>query len=137
MAGTRLRRGLEVPQPDLQPRTERLTEEELTTLGAGALRLLADTLAACVAAGRSAATDPEADAVTLWVCLHGLAHQQAVTRIFPWPAESIADAIVSRVARLDEACGDAMDPAATTLCTNPVGSAQPSPSANLQEPQVP
>ncbi|MFG3106107.1 TetR/AcrR family transcriptional regulator [Streptomyces tendae] len=80
-----------------------LTEEELTSLGAAAMQLLAEALADCVASGQSAAADPELDAVTLWVCLHGLAHQHAATRIFPWPEASIADAIITRVAKLNEA----------------------------------
>ncbi|GAA2311019.1 WHG domain-containing protein [Streptomyces kunmingensis] len=79
-----------------------LTEEELTTLGAGAMQLLADALSDCVAAGQSSVADPQLDAVTLWVCLHGLAHQHAATRIFPWPGESVADAIVTRVAKLND-----------------------------------
>ncbi|MEV1026897.1 TetR/AcrR family transcriptional regulator [Streptomyces sp. NPDC050264] len=79
-----------------------LTEEELTTLGATALQFLAEALADCVAAGQSTATDPQLDAVTLWVCLHGLAHQHAATRIFPWPQESVADAIITRVAELND-----------------------------------
>ncbi|MEN3615991.1 TetR/AcrR family transcriptional regulator [Plantactinospora sp. ZYX-F-223] len=80
-----------------------LTEEELTTLGATALQLLADALAGCVVAGQSSIADPPLDAVTLWICLHGLAHQQAATRIFPWPAERVADAIITRVAKLKDA----------------------------------
>jgi AcrR family transcriptional regulator len=78
-----------------------LTEEELTGVGTAAMRVLADTLADCVAAGQSAVTDPELDAVTLWVCLHGLAHQHAATRVFPWPEEYVAEAIITRVARLN------------------------------------
>ncbi|MFI6369750.1 TetR/AcrR family transcriptional regulator [Streptomyces sp. NPDC050546] len=77
-----------------------LTEEQLTGLGAPALRILADALADCAAAGQSTVTDPELDAVTLWISMHGLAHQYAVIRIFPWPAESVADAIIARVAKL-------------------------------------
>ncbi|WP_399886829.1 TetR/AcrR family transcriptional regulator [Streptomyces sp. BBFR51] len=78
-----------------------LTEEELTTLGATAMQVLADALADCVAAGQSSVADPQLDAVTLWVCLHGLAHQYSVTRIFPWPGEPVADAIITRVAKLN------------------------------------
>lgn len=78
-----------------------LTEQELTTLGDAALKLLADALADCVAAGLSSVADPQQDAVTLWVCLHGLAHQCAGTRVFPWPTEPLADAIITRVAALD------------------------------------
>ncbi|WP_228023369.1 TetR/AcrR family transcriptional regulator, partial [Streptomyces acidicola] len=79
-----------------------LTAEDLTTLGADAMQLLAETLADCGAAGQSATTDPQTDAVTLWVCLHGLAHQRAVSRM-PWIEPSVADAIIDRVARLGSA----------------------------------
>ncbi|WP_220141496.1 TetR-like C-terminal domain-containing protein [Streptomyces sp. KM273126] len=79
-----------------------LTAEDLTTLGADAMQLLAETLADCGAAGQSATTDPQTDAVTLWVCLHGLEHQRAVSRM-PWIAPSVADAIIDRVARLGSA----------------------------------
>ncbi|MEV1022145.1 TetR/AcrR family transcriptional regulator [Streptomyces sp. NPDC050264] len=79
-----------------------LTPEELTTLGAGAMQILVGALADCVTAGQSSATDPELDAVALWVSLHGLAHQHAATRIFPWPAEPLADAIITRVAKLND-----------------------------------
>ncbi|QXE35639.1 TetR/AcrR family transcriptional regulator [Streptomyces sp. GMY02] len=57
--------------------------------GAGALRILAGILADCVAAGYSTSTDPFADAVALWLGLHGFAHQRAVTRTFPWPADLV------------------------------------------------
>ncbi|MFC8305921.1 TetR/AcrR family transcriptional regulator [Streptomyces olivaceus] len=80
-----------------------LTEEDLTGLGTTALDVVADTLADCVASGQSSAADPRLDAVTLWLCLHGLAQQRAVSRTFPWPGESIADAILTRVARLEDA----------------------------------
>ncbi|HEX4247258.1 MAG TPA: hypothetical protein VH008_05280 [Pseudonocardia sp.] len=30
---------------------------------------------------------PATDAVALWLGLHGLAHQRATTRTFPWPAD--------------------------------------------------
>ncbi|RBM06835.1 TetR/AcrR family transcriptional regulator [Streptomyces sp. PT12] len=80
-----------------------LTEEDLVNLGATAMRLLADVLTDCVSAGQSAITDPEQDAVALWVALHGLAHQHAATRIFPWPGERIADTLIERIARLRDA----------------------------------
>jgi AcrR family transcriptional regulator len=63
-----------------------ITAEEATTLGRPALLVLTDALAGCVAAGRSTSTDPGADAVALWLGLHGLAHQRAVAPAFPWPA---------------------------------------------------
>ncbi|WP_437946095.1 TetR/AcrR family transcriptional regulator [Sorangium sp. So ce296] len=77
-----------------------LTERDLTTLGEGALKLLVDALGGCVAAGCSASADPAADAIALWLGLHGLAHQRAVTRIFPGPAD-IAERMISALARLN------------------------------------
>ncbi|MFD0416637.1 TetR/AcrR family transcriptional regulator [Streptomyces sp. NPDC127108] len=77
-----------------------LTEQDLTTLGEAALQVLTDALADCVTAGQSTVDDPELDAVTLWVAMHGLAHQYTVIRIFPWPAENVADALITRVAKL-------------------------------------
>jgi hypothetical protein len=57
------------------------------------MQILTDTLTDCVAAGRSTSADPGADAIALWVGLHGLAHQCAVATSYPWPAD-----IVHRVA---------------------------------------
>jgi AcrR family transcriptional regulator len=62
-------------------------------VGAEAMRILTDTLTDCVAAGRSTSANPGADATALWVGLHGLAHQHAVTTSYPWPAD-----IVHRIA---------------------------------------
>ncbi|WP_405668689.1 hypothetical protein OG379_29025 [Streptomyces sp. NBC_01166] len=51
--------------------------------------MLAGVLADCVIAGRSTGAAPCADAVALWLGLHGLAHQRAVSRAFPWPADFV------------------------------------------------
>lgn len=59
------------------------------SLGADALRVLSGALADCVTAGRSTSTDPCADAVALWIGLHGLAHQRTVSHAFPWPADLV------------------------------------------------
>ncbi|MEV7865588.1 WHG domain-containing protein [Streptomyces sp. NPDC088124] len=80
-----------------------LTEKDLVDLGTTALQVLADILTDCAAAGQSSTTDPQQDAVTLWLSMHGLAHQRAASRLFPWPADSIADAIITRVARFKDA----------------------------------
>ncbi|MFE3826335.1 WHG domain-containing protein [Streptomyces sp. NPDC059092] len=56
-------------------------------LGEEAMRILAGCLADCRAAGHCTSTDPAADAVALWLGLHGLAHQRAVAPSFPWPAD--------------------------------------------------
>lgn len=60
---------------------------------ADVMRILTETLTDCVAAGRSTSADPGADAISLWVGLHGLAHQYAVTTSYPWPTD-----IVHRIA---------------------------------------
>jgi AcrR family transcriptional regulator len=77
-----------------------LTEQDFETLGQEALQVLVDVLAACVAAGQCTVTDPPHDAVVLWLGLHGLAHQRTVSRGFPWPAQDIADAMITRLTGL-------------------------------------
>ncbi|WP_329033989.1 TetR/AcrR family transcriptional regulator [Streptomyces sp. NBC_01725] len=59
------------------------------SLGAQALRVLTGVLGDCATAGRSTSTDPCADAVALWLGLHGLAHQRTVSHAFPWPADLV------------------------------------------------
>lgn len=80
-------------------RSGAITEAEAAELGSDNLQVLVAGLEACVAAGRSASADPFADAVALWVALHGLGHQRAVAPLFPWP-EGIAADLVDRLARL-------------------------------------
>ena len=60
--------------------------------------MLITSMEACVAAGRSTSTDPHADAIALWLGLHGLAHQRAVTAAFPRPTD-ITTRIVTLLAR--------------------------------------
>lgn len=86
--------------PDLEASS--LTEADMQALGQGSMRLLADVLDDCVAAGIATSTDLSADAVALWVGLHGLAHQQSVTVSFPWPAD-ITERLVVALAHLTEA----------------------------------
>lgn len=76
-----------------------ITPEEATALGREALQVITDALAGCVAAGRSTSTDPAADAVALWLGLHGLAHQRAVAPAFPWPP-GITDRLIGPLAHL-------------------------------------
>ncbi|MFB7653350.1 MULTISPECIES: TetR/AcrR family transcriptional regulator [unclassified Streptomyces] len=76
-----------------------LTEEDLAALGAGAMQLLVDALAGCVAAGVATSDDLQADATALWVGMHGLAHQRAVSPSFPWP-EDIAERVIGSLAHL-------------------------------------
>ncbi|WSA29772.1 TetR/AcrR family transcriptional regulator [Streptosporangium sp. NBC_01755] len=59
------------------------------------LRLLADLLTDCAAAGHSTSTDPGADTIALWLGLHGLAHQHTVTRTFSWTAQLVPHVVAS------------------------------------------
>ena len=61
--------------------------------------MFASALRECVSTGRSGSTAPAADAVALWVGLHGLAHQRVVAPLFPWP-DAMADRLVDPLARL-------------------------------------
>ncbi|QXE35641.1 TetR/AcrR family transcriptional regulator [Streptomyces sp. GMY02] len=78
-----------------------VTKEDVAGLGAATLQLLVDTLGACVMAGEATSTDLSGDAVALWLGLHGLAHQRAVTAAFPWP-EDIADRLITALAHLKD-----------------------------------
>lgn len=78
-----------------------ITAEDLIALGTEALQILSDALGDCVKAGQATSTDLFNDAVALWLGLHGLAHQRAVTRAFPWP-EDIADRMISALAHLTD-----------------------------------
>jgi AcrR family transcriptional regulator len=83
--------------PDLEASS--LTEADLHALGQVSMEVLVEVLGGCVAAGIATTTDVSADAVALWVGLHGLAHQQSVTVSFPWPAD-IAERLVVALAHL-------------------------------------
>ncbi len=83
--------------PDLEASS--LTEADMHALGQGSMQLLTDALGECVAAGIATSTDLPADAVALWVGLHGLAHQQSVTVSFPWPPD-ITERLVVALAHL-------------------------------------
>ncbi|MFJ4657011.1 TetR/AcrR family transcriptional regulator [Nocardia sp. NPDC088792] len=81
--------------PDLNDAS--VTENDLALLGQTSLRLLAEALEDCVGTGESTSTDPAADAVALWLGLHGLAHQQAAAPNFPWPPD-IAERLITALA---------------------------------------
>jgi AcrR family transcriptional regulator len=83
--------------PDLAASS--LTAHDMATLGDAVMRILVDTLAACVEAGEAESDDVASDAVALWLGLHGLAHQRAVSPSFPWPAD-IADRVIGSLAHL-------------------------------------
>jgi AcrR family transcriptional regulator len=85
--------------PDLTQTS--MTEDDLVSLGDATMGLLVDVLGDCVAAGVSTSDDITADAVALWLGLHGLAHQRAVTVTYPWPSD-IADRIITALAHLTE-----------------------------------
>lgn len=78
-----------------------VTEEDLVRLGDASMRTFSEILAACADTGVSASTEPDTDAFALWLGLHGLAHQQAVTRVFPGP-EGVGDRMIPALARLSE-----------------------------------
>lgn len=60
---------------------------DVEALGQDALAVVVAAVQACVHTGASSSDDPFADAVGLWLGLHGLAHQRGVTAAFPWPAD--------------------------------------------------
>ncbi|GAA3634628.1 TetR/AcrR family transcriptional regulator [Kineosporia mesophila] len=76
-----------------------VTADDLGALGVESFEILTGSLVDCAAAGKSASQDPATDAVALWLGLHGLAHQRAVTAAFPWPAD-IEQRIVASLAHL-------------------------------------
>lgn len=80
----------------------RVTVADVSALGQDALAVIASAVQVCVAAGCSTSTDATADAVALWLGLHGLAHQRAVTAAFPWPPD-ITERLVTSLAQLKEA----------------------------------
>ncbi|WP_367124891.1 TetR/AcrR family transcriptional regulator [Streptomyces phytohabitans] len=86
--------------PDLNESS--VTAEDVSTLGSTSMELLARSLGDCVAAGEAVSTDVAADTVALWLGLHGLAHQRAVSPAFPWPPD-IADRVVTTLAHLKDA----------------------------------
>ncbi|MEU7479457.1 TetR/AcrR family transcriptional regulator [Lentzea sp. NPDC042327] len=77
-----------------------ITDDDLESLGAEALAVLADVLGACVEAGIAHGSDDlYGDAVALWLGLHGLAHQRAVVRKMPGP-EDVAERLITALAHL-------------------------------------
>ena len=77
-----------------------ISDADLESLGAEALTLLAEVLEACVAQGIAHGSDDlYGDAVALWLGLHGLAHQRAVVRKMPGPAD-VAERLITALAHL-------------------------------------
>jgi AcrR family transcriptional regulator len=83
--------------PDLTQTS--MTADEIAALGDASMGLLVEVLGECVEAGIATSDDLAADAVALWLGLHGLAHQRAVTVAFPWPPD-IAERLITALAHL-------------------------------------
>ncbi|MFE4422739.1 TetR/AcrR family transcriptional regulator [Streptomyces sp. NPDC056817] len=86
--------------PDLSDSS--VIEGDVSLLSGPSLALLAGALDDCVRAGCATGNDPAADAVALWLGLHGLAHQRLMTVAFPWPAD-IAERLITALAHLKDA----------------------------------
>jgi hypothetical protein len=76
-----------------------VTKTDVFTLGDNCVQLITSALTDCVDAGVATSTDPHADTIALWLGLHGMAHQKAVTVSFPWPPD-IADRITTALAHI-------------------------------------
>lgn len=76
-----------------------VTEEDMAALGQTSMDLVAKVLAGCVSAGQADCGDLRTDSVALWLGLHGLAHQRAVTVAFRWPPD-VADRLITALAHL-------------------------------------
>ncbi|MGY1747087.1 TetR/AcrR family transcriptional regulator [Blastococcus sp. SYSU D00695] len=71
--------------------------------GAGAFAVLVDGVAACAAAGRSASTDPAADAALLWTALHGAVTLRTAGAGTPEAdTDALVRALTRRLALLDQ-----------------------------------
>ncbi|MGA2804442.1 MAG: TetR/AcrR family transcriptional regulator [Acidimicrobiales bacterium] len=69
--------------------------------GVESFALLVDTLAECIAAGRSASTDAMTDSTAIWVALHGTVSLKSSAPGFPWPEpEDFVRQFVLRLARI-------------------------------------
>ena len=87
--------------PEIRSRDREVDSASLAQ-GAAAFNVLVQAITDCAAAGRSASTDPFADAVAVWAAIHGLATLRASTPdSFPWPdQDQLLTAITERLARL-------------------------------------
>jgi AcrR family transcriptional regulator len=79
--------------PDLE--SSSLTEDDMHALGRGSMQVIVEVLRGCVEAGVATTTDLSADAVALWLGLHGLAHQRSVTVSYPWPPDIVERLVVA------------------------------------------
>jgi AcrR family transcriptional regulator len=70
--------------------------------GAASFQVLVDGVACCAREGVSASTDHFADAVAVWVALHGYATLHIGQPYFPWPPDDdTVEHLVLRLARVD------------------------------------
>ncbi|MGI5504576.1 TetR/AcrR family transcriptional regulator [Lentzea sp. CA-135723] len=77
-----------------------ITDADLDQLGVEAFTLLVGVLGACIEEGIAHGSDDlYGDAVALWLGLHGLAHQRAVVRKMPGPAD-VGDRLIRALAHL-------------------------------------
>ncbi|MFD4669328.1 TetR/AcrR family transcriptional regulator [Lentzea sp. NPDC058450] len=77
-----------------------ITDADLDSLGVEAFTLLVEVLGACIEEGIAHGSDDlYGDAVALWLGLHGLAHQRAVVRKMPGPAD-VGDRLIRALAHL-------------------------------------
>ncbi|MFD5824290.1 TetR/AcrR family transcriptional regulator [Lentzea sp. NPDC060358] len=77
-----------------------ITDADLDSLGVEAFTLLVELLSGCIEAGIAHDSDDlYGDAVALWLGLHGLAHQRAVVRKMPGPAD-VGDRLIKALAHL-------------------------------------
>lgn len=76
-------------------------EQQFTPVREESFRYLADAVQTLVDAGRSASTDPFADACAIWVALHGYVALRSNLDDFPWPPEEqMRERIVLGLARV-------------------------------------
>jgi AcrR family transcriptional regulator len=76
-----------------------VSHRDVEALGQDALAVFVTAVQGCVQTGASSSDDSFADAVGLWLALHGLADQRGVTAAFPWPAD-IEQRVVTAQAHL-------------------------------------
>lgn len=108
-------------------------EPYASTSGAASFATLTDTIAACVAAGRSASTDAGFDATAVLIALHGYAVLRPSRPAFPWPDEqALLDHVVTSLARLTGPPSDAGRPAQPGVQPTAKPAAQPAVTADVQ-----
>jgi AcrR family transcriptional regulator len=77
---------------------------EAAASSAAAFATLQDSISDCAAHGRSASTDPFADAVALWSGLHGYARLHTTHSAFPWPpSDDTIHRLIHGLGRITEA----------------------------------